>query len=53
MNNKTYKQLNRLTIARITSGKKRLDKRVYTSEQLFSVQRLINKLYTGGDKILY
>ena len=53
MNNKTYKQLNRLTIARITSGKKKLDKTVYTSEQLFNVQRLINKLYTGGDKVLY
>lgn len=41
-NNTTqYKQLNRLTIARINAGKK-IDKRVYTSEQIFNIQRLVN-----------
>ena len=53
MNNKTYKQLNRLTIARITTGKKKLDKTVYTSEQVHNIARLISRLYKDDIKVLY
>lgn len=44
--NTTYKQLNRLTIARIMAGKK-IDKRVYTCEQIFNIQRLVNTTKKG------
>lgn len=44
MNDKTYKQLNRLTIARITTGRRKVIKGVYTPEQIFNIQRLVNKL---------
>lgn len=36
-------QLNRLTIAKITSGK-RVNKEGYTNNQLLNIQRLANKL---------
>lgn len=52
MKDKTYKQLNRLTIARITTAKKRLDKQAYTNEQLFNIQRLANKINHDKDFII-
>ena len=36
-------QLNRLTIAKITSGK-RVSKKAYTPNQLLNIQRLANRL---------
>ena len=51
-NTVSYKQLNRLTIARITSAKKRLDKEAYTQEQLFNIQRLANKIHKDKEFII-
>ena len=51
-NTKSYKQLSRLAIAQITSGKKKLDKSVFTKEQLFNIQRFVNKLHSDKDFII-
>ena len=42
-NTKRITQLNRLTIAKITSGK-RVSKKGYTPNQLLNIQRLANRL---------
>ena len=51
LNTKTYRQLNKLTIAKITSGK-RIDSKGYTKEQLLSVQRLANRLNHEKDFVI-
>lgn len=44
-------QLNRLTIARITSGK-RVSKEGYTNNQLLNIQRLANRLNHGKEFVI-
>ena len=51
MNNKAYTCLNRLTIARITSGK-RISAMGYTTEQLLLVQRLANRLNSEKEIVI-
>lgn len=51
MNSKAYTCLNRLTIARITSGK-RVNATGYTTEQLLLVQRLANRLNSEKEIVI-
>lgn len=50
-NTRAITQLNRLTIAKITSGK-RVSKKGYTPNQLLNIQRLANKLNPNKDIII-
>ena len=48
--NKAFIQLSRLAIAQLTTGKKRLNKEAYTSEQLKNAQRFANNLQRNKNK---
>ncbi len=50
-NNKAITQLNRLTIAKITSGKS-VSKKGYTPNQLLNIQRLANRLNHGKEFVI-
>lgn len=50
-NTKAITQLNRLTIAKITSGK-RVNKEGYTNNQLLNIQRLANRLNKEKDFVI-
>jgi len=52
LNTGCYECLNRLTIARITTGKKKVNKNAYTDKQLFSIQRLANKTHKEKEFII-
>lgn len=52
LNTTRYTQLNRLAIAQITTGKKRLKKEAFTPLQLLNIQRFANRQHPDKDFVI-